>query len=76
MEFSKKELLIRHAPLINLDSNIIAMLQKQFQSDQIVDQDFFNLLIHIKQNNLRLNSLPYLLEDSLNSLGMKNEEKA
>lgn len=73
---AKKELLIRHAPSINLDSNIISMLQKQFQSDQIIDQDFFDLLIHIKQNNLKLNSSPYLLEDSLNSSGMKNEEKA
>lgn len=73
---AKKELLIRHAPSINLDSNIISMLQKQFQSNQIIDQDFFNLLIHIKQNNIRLNSSPYLLEDSLNSSGMKNEKKA
>jgi len=41
--------------------------------DKPLDNDLFSFLEFIKTNNLNLNLLPYLLEDSLNSTGMGNE---
>lgn len=41
-----------------------------------IGPDFLNFLIYIKENDLDLNISPYLLEDSLNSSGMKNEARA
>ena len=66
---------IKTAYSVNIDSNIASMLPRILKSKPI-DPDFFNFLIYIKENDLDLNISPYLLEDSLNSSGMKNEARA
>lgn len=66
---------IKTAYSINIDSNIASMLPRILK-DKLIDPDFLNFLIYIKKNNLVLNIYPYLLEDSFNSSGMKNEARA
>ena len=66
---------IKTAYSVNIDSNIASMLPRILKNKPI-DPDFLNFLIYIKENDLALNISPYLLEDSLNSSGMKNEARA
>lgn len=66
---------IKTAYVINIDSNIASMLP-QILKNKPIDPDFLNFLIYIKETDLMLNLSPYLLEDSLNSSGMKNEALA
>lgn len=61
--------------VINLDSNIASLLPKIIK-DSPIENDFLNFLKYIKSNNLNLSLSPYLLEDSLNSSGMKNNSRA
>ena len=63
--------------IVNLGNyaNIACMLPSILKNKPI-DPDFLNFLIYIKENDLDLNISPYLLEDSLNSSGMKNEARA
>ena len=66
---------IKTAYSVNIDSNIASMLPRILKNRPI-DPDFLNFLIYIKETDLDLNISPYLLEDSLNSSGMKNEARA
>jgi hypothetical protein len=66
---------IKTAYSVNIDSNIVSMLP-QLLKNKPITPDFLNFLVYIKKNNLDLNISPYLLEDSLNSSGMKNEARA
>lgn len=70
-----KKTAIKTAYSVNIDSNIASMLPRILKNKPI-DPDFFNFLIYIKENDLDLNISPYLLEDSLNSSGMKNKAHA
>lgn len=66
---------IRTEYLINLDSNIASFLSKIIKNNQIEDC-LWNFLYYIKKNNLNLSMVPYVLEDSLNSTGMQNNDRA
>lgn len=72
----KQEILpIRAKYLINLDSNIASFLP-QILKKRNIENGFFNFLQYVKKNNLNLSLLPYVLEDSLNSTGMRNNARA
>lgn len=58
---------------VNLDSNIVSLLPKYFEKES--NQDFTDLIEYIINEKLNISSIPYFLEDSLNSSGMKNDEK-
>lgn len=66
---------IRAEYIINFDSNIASFLPQILKKKQIED-GFFDFLQYIKKNSLNLNLLPYVLEDSLNSTGMRNNARA
>ncbi|MDO4317953.1 MAG: hypothetical protein Q4C48_07045 [Lachnospiraceae bacterium] len=67
--------LIRTEYLINLDSNIASFLPQLLKKTKIED-GFLNFLKYLKRNNLKLDLIPYALEDSLNSTGMRNNARA
>ena len=67
---------INASHIVNIDSNIASMLPAILDKKrEYINQDFFNLLIYIKEQKMDLSIKPYLLEDSLNSTGMKNMNK-
>lgn len=64
---------LKIASFVNLDSNIVSLLPKYFEKKN--KQDFADLIEYIINMELNISSIPYFLEDSLNSSGMKNDEK-
>lgn len=64
---------LKIASFVNLDSNIVSLLPKYFEKKN--KQDFADLIEYIINMDLNISSIPYFLEDSLNSSGMKNDEK-
>ncbi len=64
---------LKIANFVNLDSNIVSILPKYFEKKG--NQDLAALIEHIINVKLSISSIPYFLEDSLNSSGMKNDEK-
>ena len=68
--------MLQIASFVNLDSNIVSLLPKYFKKEN--NQNFANLadlIEYIINEKLNISSIPYFLEDSLNSSGMKNDEK-
>lgn len=68
--------ILQIASFVNLDSNIVSLLPKYFKKEN--NQNFANLadlIEYIINEKLNISSIPYFLEDSLNSSGMKNDEK-
>lgn len=64
---------LKIANFVNLDSNIVSILPKYFEKKG--NQDLATLIEHIINGKLSISSIPYFLEDSLNSSGMKNDER-
>ncbi len=60
---------------LNLDSNIVSLFPQLLEKNKI-DDGFFSLLEYIKKNKIKLSLSPYVFEDSLNSSGMRNKNKA
>ena len=71
----REEMPIKTEYLVNLDSNIASFLPQILRKTQ-VEEGFFAFLKYIKEWNLNLSMLPYVLEDSLNATGMKNDARA
>ena len=71
----REELLLKTEYLINLDSNMVSFLPGLLKNGPI-DSGFLEFLRYVKQNRLNLDLLPHLLEDSLNSTGMRNHARA
>lgn len=67
---------LKIASFVNLDSNIVSLLPKYFEKKNKQDfADLSDLIEYIINMELNISSIPYFLEDSLNSSGMKNDEK-
>lgn len=67
---------LKIASFVNLDSNIVSLLPKYFKKKNKQDfADLSDLIEYIINMELNISSIPYFLEDSLNSSGMKNDEK-
>lgn len=67
---------LKIASFVNLDSNIVSLLPKYFEKKNNQDfADLSDLIEYIINEKLNISSIPYFLEDSLNSSGMKNDEK-
>lgn len=71
--FSSDSQSLKTASFVNLDSNIVSLLPKYFEKKN--NQDLADLIEYIINEKLNISSVPYFLEDSLNSSGMKNDEK-
>lgn len=67
---------LKIASFVNLDSNIVSLLPKYFEKKNKQDfADLSDLIEYIINMELNISSIPYFLEDCLNSSGMKNDEK-
>lgn len=68
--------ILQIASFVNLDSNIVSLLPKYFKKENNQNfADLADLIEYIINEKLNISSIPYFLEDSLNSSGMKNDEK-
>lgn len=67
---------LKIASFVNLASNIVSLLPKYFEKKNKQDfADLSDLIEYTINMELNISSIPYFLEDSLNSSGMKNDEK-
>lgn len=64
--------ILQIASFVNLDSNIVSLLPKYFKKENNQNfADLADLIEYIINEKLNISSIPYFLEDSLNSSGMK-----
>ena len=70
----KNSNLVSIAHIANLDSNITSALPQYFKG-ACRDGDIVALLDYILENDINISALPYYMEDSMNTSGMRNQPK-